>query len=366
MPRAASLFGAFPHDRARLECYLSVGDARSVAGDTRIFVDDPTSPTVAMLLSPDAELSFVAGDPAAATVRPLLEHVAAIPGVKDTLEFSVPTSQWEAAISREFAAGVCPMDLITFTSFRPDATHIRSWRDRVPAGCTLRRIDRDWIDRAAELAPGFWPDREKFLAGSIGFCLCQDSRVLSMAHSVWLPTRLLDIEVATAKDVRGRGYSPLTCAPLIEYCLDRGIEPVWSCFGWNHPGQAVARKMGFADPVHHTSFKWTPFNAHRRMVVLPASTLSDYAGQYRRNSCPAQIRVGGDGLLYIDENRQELSLAAEAPDRFFFRDFDIQVEFTRALDGHVDGLIRHQSGRQSAFRAGVEAGMWENTASQTM
>lgn len=59
VPRAASLFAAFTHDRARLECYLAVGDARSVTGDTRIFVDDPASPAVAMLLSPDAEIDRI-------------------------------------------------------------------------------------------------------------------------------------------------------------------------------------------------------------------------------------------------------------------------------------------------------------------
>jgi RimJ/RimL family protein N-acetyltransferase len=352
VPRVASLFAGFTPDRARLESYLCADETRIWADDPRMFVDDPTGPTVAMLVSPAAiveELAFLAGDPAAATLRPLLEHVAAIPGVRDPLMFSVPTPQWEAAISREFAAGVCPIDRITYASFRPDCAYIRSWRDRVPAGCTLRRIDRDWLDRAAELDPGFWPDREKFHAVGIGFCLCQDSRVLSMAHSVWRPTRLLELEVATAKDVRGRGYSPLTCAPLIEYCLDRGIEPAWSCFAWNHASQSVARKLGFADPVHHTWFKWTPFNAHRRMVVLPATTLHDYVGHYRMKTIPAEIRVDGDGLLYVDEHSQLLSLAAEAPDRFFFRHFDFQVEFTRSCGGRVDGLIRHQSGRQ--FRA---------------
>jgi RimJ/RimL family protein N-acetyltransferase len=347
VPRVASLFGAFAPDRARRESYLCADDTRIWAEDPRVFVDDPASPTVAMLLCPDAEISFVTGDPATATLRPLLEHVAAVPGVKDSLMFSVPTPQWEAAISREFAAGVSPVGRIRYASFRPDGAYIRSWRDRVPAGCTLRRIDRDWLDRAAELAPAdFWPDQEKFHAVGIGFCLCQGSRVLSTAHSAWRPTRLLEPGVATAEDVRGRGYSPLTCAPLIEYCLDRGIEPVWSCFGWNHASQSVASKLGFADPIHHAWFRWTPFHAHRKMVVLPTTTLRDYVGHYRRNSCPAEIRVGGDGLLYIDEHRQELRLAAEAADRFFFRHFDFQVEFTRDPDGRVDGLVRHQSGRQ--------------------
>ncbi len=155
--------------------------------------------------------------------------------------------------------------------------------------------------------------------------------------------------MATAKDMRGRGYSPLTAAALIEHCLDHDIEPYWSCFAWNHASQSVARKLGFASPVHHTWFKWTPFNAGRRTVVLPATTLRDYAGQYQRKPIPTEVRVDGDGLLYIDEYRQALSLAAEAPDRFFFRHFDFQVEFTRCPDGRVDGLVRHQSGRQ--FRA---------------
>lgn len=349
VPRAASLFAAFTHDRARLESYLSAHETGIfTGGDARIFVDDPTSPAVVMLVGPDPiadELSFLAGDPAAPALRPLLKHVAAIPGV-DPLVFTVATSQWEFAMLREFGAGVCPTDAITFASFRPDCEYVRSWPQRVPAGCTLRRIDRDWIDRAAELAPRFWPKREKFFSDSIGFCLCQGERVLSMVHAVWRPTQLMEMEVATAQDVRGRGYGALTCGAMLEYCLDRGIEPVWTCNSRNHASLAFARKMGFADPVHHIWFKWTPFNAGRKMVVLPSATLREYVGHYRMNSIPAEIRLGGDSLLYIDENSQELSLGCEAVDRFFFRYFDIQVEFTRSADGRVDGLIRHQSGRE--------------------
>jgi hypothetical protein len=49
--------------------------------------------------------------------------------------------------------------------------------------------------------------------------------------------------------------SPVGPPPPGGYCLDRGIEPVWSCFGWNHAGQSVARKLEFVNPVHHTLFK---------------------------------------------------------------------------------------------------------------
>jgi hypothetical protein len=61
---------------------------------------------------------------------------------------------------------------------------------------------------------------------------------------------------------------------------------------------------------------------------------------------PAEIRVDAQGLLYVDEFRQALRLAPEAPDRFFFRDFDFQVEFTRGGDGRVNGFVRRQFGRE--------------------
>ena len=343
VPRVASLFEAYTYDLARLESFLA--DDR-----TRVFTDNSSAPTVAMLV-PAVDIGFLAGYADPSRIRPLLEHVAAVPGLDDPLVFSVPTPQWDSVINTEFGNAVLPNPTITFTFANPQGLAIRDWRERVPAGCEIRRMDHDLAARAQEVAPefpGLWPDAAVFLQRGIGFCLLQDNRILSIAYSMLAPGKLLEVAVATARDVRGRGYSPLTTAPLIEHCLDRSIEPVWSCFGWNHASQSVARKLGFADPVHHTWFKWTPFNAARRTVVLPSTTLRDYVGHYRRNSCPAEIRVDGDGLLYVDENRQELSLAGEAPDRFFFffRDFDIQVEFTRCPDGRVDGLIRHQSGRQ--------------------
>jgi RimJ/RimL family protein N-acetyltransferase len=339
--RVASLFEAYTYDLARLESYLA--DDR-----TRAFADDCSAPTVAMLV-PAVDISFLAGCPDPSRIRPLVEHVAAVPGLSDPLVFSVPTPQWDSVINTEFGNAVSPNPTISFTFANPQGLAIRDWRQRVPAGCEIRRMDHDLADRAQEVAPefpGLWPDPGVFLQRGIGFCLLQNNRILSIAYSMLAPGKLLEVAVATARDMRGRGYSPLTAAPLIEHCLDINVEPVWSCFGWNHASQSVARKLGFASPVHHTWFTWTPFNAGRGTVILPATTLRDYAGHYRRNNCPAEIRVGGDGLLYIDEHSQELSLAAEALDRFFFRHFDFQVEFTRCPDGRVDTLIRHQSGRQ--------------------
>jgi hypothetical protein len=343
--RISSLFAAFPYDSARVEAYLT--DPRS-----RVFVDDLSKPTVAMVVPAIPDINLMAGEPQPAKVRDLLEHVTALPGIGEPFMFSVPTSRWNAVIEAEFGNGVSPNAAITFCFDQTEGRGVRGWRERVPSGCEVRRIDRDLAVRAQEVDPSFpsvWPDPESFLSRGTGFCLVQEGRILSIAYSMCQPGQLLEVAVATAKDVRGRGYSPLTTAPLIEHCLDHDIEPVWTCFGWNHASQSVARKLGFVDPVRHTWFRWTPFNASRKTAAVSPAVLQDYVGCYHMKATPAEIRVDGDGLVYVDQLRQVLLLGAEAPDQFFFRDFDFQVEFTRDSHGRVDGFVRRQFGRE--FRA---------------
>ncbi len=179
----ADLFASYPHDRARLESYLA--DDRS-----RLFVDDPSAPIVAMLVPAVDDICFLAGTPQPAKTRAVLEHIAALPGVDNPLVFSVPTPKWDSAINAEFGNAVSPNPAITFTFANPKGLGIRDWRQRVPAGCEVRRMDHDMAARAREVAPefpGLWPDPASFLQRGIGFCLLQDSRILSIAYSMLAP-----------------------------------------------------------------------------------------------------------------------------------------------------------------------------------
>ncbi len=52
----------------------------------------------------------------------------------------------------------------------------------------------------------------------------------------------------TLQEYRRKGLASIICAKLIDYCLDNGLEPVWSCRESNAGSYYLALKSGF-EPV---------------------------------------------------------------------------------------------------------------------
>jgi hypothetical protein len=175
---------------------------------------------------------------------------------------------------------------------------------------------------------------------------------MSVAYSMLAPGKMLEMAVATVPDSRGRGWSPLTCCPLIEHCLEHEIAPFWTALAWNAASRAVARKLGFTNEMPHHWLKWTPFHAARRMVNVDTAVLAEYAGRYLRGSTPTDFTVQDDCLIFVDETGQKLALGSLDAKRFFVRLFEIEFEFTRDASGAVDGVIRRQGGREFRLARG--------------
>jgi CubicO group peptidase (beta-lactamase class C family) len=82
-------------------------------------------------------------------------------------------------------------------------------------------------------------------------------------------------------------------------------------------------------------------------AILSAEMLPRYAGTYQPAPDVAIVITVDDGHLMVkipSERNQELF--AEAEDRFFFKTFNAQVEFTRNKNGQVTDLILHRPGRE--------------------
>ena len=50
-----------------------------------------------------------------------------------------------------------------------------------------------------------------------------------------------------------RGFACVVTARWIKYCLERGLEPVWSCRWGNQGSFGLAVKSGF-EPILHLPF----------------------------------------------------------------------------------------------------------------
>jgi RimJ/RimL family protein N-acetyltransferase len=56
---------------------------------------------------------------------------------------------------------------------------------------------------------------------------------------------VLEIGIETVQRHRGRGHAVRACAALLDYCLDHGYEPIWSCSLTNRGSHRLAERLGF-------------------------------------------------------------------------------------------------------------------------
>ncbi|MCO7126457.1 GNAT family N-acetyltransferase [Sporolactobacillus shoreicorticis] len=94
----------------------------------------------------------------------------------------------------------------------------------------------------------FWNSFRDFEAYGIGFTLLLNDKIpASTAFASFVIDRKLEIGIETVADYRGSGFAASVCAQLIDYCLEHGLEPVWSCNSGNIGSRKLAQKLGFEE-----------------------------------------------------------------------------------------------------------------------
>jgi len=344
--KASSLFEGFPYDRSWLTAALA-------SADSRMFVDDPSSPGVALLCYRDG-LCLIAGEPNAETALDIIR--AATESSSDPPRFSwvsLPSDEWADVFRSAFGCRFYVFQRVSLTFERTNTPLLRQ-PTKAPDGFTLSRIDlalarriTEEIDRSFGL---LWPSPEEFVEKSLGFCLTEDDTIVTVAYSAFEPKERMCLSVATVPDHRGRGFAAMTCAPLVRRCLENDVEPEWGASLNNRASLSVARKLGFANEVLHHWAQRCPFNADRRAVEMPPSALEEYVGEYRGGERMLVISRKGALLFFHEElprpRLPEQELAADAHDSFFMRALDAQLLFKRGESGNVSSFVLHIAGRQ--------------------
>jgi hypothetical protein len=91
----------------------------------------------------------------------------------------------------------------------------------------------------------FWDSAKDFIRKGKGFTLLHNREIASTAYSAFVLEDKLEIGIETVEKYRGFGFAELTCCKLIDYCLERGLIPVWSCRFENTASYKLAQKLGF-------------------------------------------------------------------------------------------------------------------------
>lgn len=93
----------------------------------------------------------------------------------------------------------------------------------------------------------FWNNYSDFNKNGIGFTLFQDNLPASTAFASFVIDQKLEIGIETAEAYRGFGFAERVCSRLIDYCLEKGYEPIWSCNSGNIGSRRLAQKLGFIE-----------------------------------------------------------------------------------------------------------------------
>ena len=99
----------------------------------------------------------------------------------------------------------------------------------------------------------FWRDTTHFIRNGVGFSLIYNGKPACTAFSAFIREGQLELGIETAQPFRGKGFALACCAALIDYCLEKGYEPVWSCRHENTGSFLLAQKLGF-EPILFTPF----------------------------------------------------------------------------------------------------------------
>jgi len=150
--------------------------------------------------------------------------------------------------------------------FQPSPYHFSlDWRERIPHGFTIRRMDTDIATRlqtdliAGGRGPWFdqvWGGIPEFLEKAFGFVaewegdgvpfLAANCRMCPMAgNRQGIKDGVAAIQVSTRARFQGQGLATLVCTAFIEHCLELGIMPEYSCEEENKASAALALKLGF-------------------------------------------------------------------------------------------------------------------------
>jgi len=91
----------------------------------------------------------------------------------------------------------------------------------------------------------FWNNADDFYRNGAGFSLFCDDTLVSTAYSAFVHDNMLEIGIETKEHFRNRGFAILASMSLIDYCLEKNLEPIWSCRLENTGSCKLAQKLGF-------------------------------------------------------------------------------------------------------------------------
>ncbi|MHA1954724.1 MAG: GNAT family N-acetyltransferase [Candidatus Heimdallarchaeaceae archaeon] len=225
--------------------------------NVRGYVDNLKNPDVVMLMC-QQEACFLAGNSKAENLK---EFLVKIP---EKAFIYVASQEWESSLKAQWTHfGYFPRTELSAKNL--SLKSIRELLNSLPNGLQKIKVDEEvakqilkqnFSNHLRELK-NFLGTQEKFVEEGVGFCIKEDEEIISivMGFIASVPyTNSIELDITTHPDYRGRGFATFLCAKLIEYFLEKGVEPHWDAA--TPLSVRLAQKLGYTDPEPYKCFYW--------------------------------------------------------------------------------------------------------------
>lgn len=228
----------------------------------RIYVDSIDSPEAYYILHPYG-LSLLLGTPNNDFKDWLKGHMLGERGTKSSHEWmQVNPDIWndrlrsilgQALVSPGEPYDPTKVELHTRVNFEFNrdrfGDYLENNRRDLPDGYRIVDIDERLFGsiEGTVVPKSFWDTPEDFLKRGRGFCILNDEEIVSWSYTAWVHGKVFEIGIETAPAYRGRGFAEIASVRFIEHCLDKGLDPVWSCRLENTQSYKLALKLGFIE-----------------------------------------------------------------------------------------------------------------------
>jgi RimJ/RimL family protein N-acetyltransferase len=219
-----------------------------------VFVDDTANPQTVLVCGQQIGAYYAFGKANTELFRRFVPELLSEHVTEGYCAIFATSEAWRQTLDELFATR---HSRVAF-DFRPSPGCPPSdWRERIPPGFVLRRVDVTLAERLTERIqasmhtprPWFswcWGSIESFLAHGFGFCLIFEQEVASSCVSVAIGGGEAEIQINTYHPrFHRRGLATLTSAAFIEHCLTNGLRPGWTTNIDNRPSAALGEKVGF-------------------------------------------------------------------------------------------------------------------------
>lgn len=232
-----------------------------------VYVDDPDHPNTALIWNRQDAL-LLAGSAADTSVNAALRDLIATQIVPDAAGRGIPElslhyspEAWEEQLEDSLAD--LRLEKITRRFYRFGELPA-NWRECMPPGWKLIRIDEDLLD-APEVTNSwhvtgwvrsFWHTDRDFLENGFGYSLMKASEIASWCLTVYTSGNNYELGLATMPEYRRKGFATLTALACVAHCLENGYTPHWHCEEANIGSVKAAERAGFIQPTTYSIYQF--------------------------------------------------------------------------------------------------------------